>query len=257
MEEGAIDNVCRSYQTCELTNIQALSFAPQYKMKYKYITLIPARGGSKRFPKKNVQILNEAPLICHSIEYSLRNPSVTKTYVSTDSEEIKKISSDSGAIIIDRPLELADDYATSASVMKHAVEHLMQNGVDFDYVILLQVTNPLRPADLLDQAIDIIETGMYDSLFTVSRSEKKLGKIINGRFTPWNYTFGMRSQDMEHLYYENGLLYITSKELLLQEIIEGENAYPLVVDHPYGEVDIDTKEDFEYAKFMLNQYGYE
>lgn len=224
-------------------------------MKYKYITLIPARGGSKRFPKKNVRKLNKIPLICYSIEYSKTNPKVIGTYVSTDSEEIKRISVDSGAIVIDRPNELAGDYATSASVMKHAVEHLMKEGVEFDFVILLQVTNPLRPCNLLDEAIEIIETGNYDSLFTVSRSEKKLGKIIDGRFTPWNYTFGMRSQDMEPLYYENGLLYITSKELLLQEIIEGEEAYPLIVDHPFGEVDIDTKEDFEYAKFILNQYG--
>lgn len=224
-------------------------------MKYKYITIIPARGGSKRFPKKNIQVLNGIPLICHSIEYSLNNPRVIETYVSTDSAEIKKISTDSGAIVVDRPVELADDYTTSASVMKHSVEYLIRKGVDFDYVILLQVTNPLRPKELLDQAIDIIETGHYDSLFTVSRSEKKLGKIIDGRFIPWNYTFGMRSQDMEPLYYENGLLYITSKELLLQGIIEGKDAYPLVIDHPFGEVDIDTKKDFEYAKFIINQYN--
>lgn len=224
-------------------------------MRYKYLTIIPARGGSKRFPKKNIQLMNGSPLICHSIEYSKKNQNVNGTYVSTDSEEIKNISIDAGAIVIDRPNELSGDYATSASVMKHAVAYLINSDVEFDFVILLQVTNPLRPANLLDEAIQIIESGKYDSLFTVSRSEKKLGKIIEGKYTPWNYKFGMRSQDMEPLYYENGLLYITSKELLLQEIIEGEKAYPLVVDHPFGEVDIDTKEDFEYAKFILNQYG--
>ena len=138
--------------------------------------------------------------------------------------------------------------------MKHAVQYLMDKGFEFDYVVLLQATNPLRPKNLLNEAIEIIEKGGYSSLFTVSRSEKKLGKIIDGKFVPWNYTFGMRSQDMEPLFYENGLLYITSKELLLQEIIEGKDAYPMVVDHPYGEVDIDTVEDFLYAEFILNQY---
>lgn len=226
-------------------------------MKYKYITLIPARGGSKRFPGKNTYVLNGSPLICHSIEYSLKNPKVQGTYVSTDAEDIKSISRVAGAEIIDRPDELAGDYATSASVMKHAVEYLTAKGVEFDYVILLQATNPLRPKGLLDEAIDIIEETGATSLFTVTRSEKKLGKIIDGNYVPWNYTFGMRSQDMDPLYYENGLLYITSKELLLQEIIEGQDAYPLVVDHPFGEVDIDTREDFEYAKFILNQYGNE
>lgn len=223
----------------------------------KYITIIPARGGSKRFPGKNTHILNGSPLICHSIEYSLRNSKVSGTYVSTDAQDIKEISRVAGAEVIDRPDELAGDYATSASVMKHAVEYLAEKGVEFDYVILLQATNPLRPKGLLDEAIDIIEKTGATSLFTVSRSEKKLGKIIDGKYVPWNYTFGMRSQDMEPLYYENGLLYITSKELLLQEIIEGQDAYPLVVNHPFGEVDIDTREDFEYAKFILRQYGQE
>ena len=220
----------------------------------KYITIIPARGGSKRFPGKNTHVLNGMPLICHSIEYSLKNPSIQGTYVSTDAEDIKSISRVAGAEIIDRPAEFAGDHATTASAMKHAVQHLMDKGVEFDYVVLLQATNPLRPKTLLDEAIKIIEKGENDSLFTVNRSEKKLGKIIDGKFVPWNYKFGMRSQDLEPLYYENGLLYITKKELLLDEIIEGPTAYPLVVNHPFGEVDIDTVEDFHYAEYMLNQY---
>lgn len=220
----------------------------------KFITIIPARGGSKRFPGKNIYVLKNRPLISHSIEYSLRNPNIVETYVSTDDKDIKEVSKISGAKMIDRPAEFAGDYATTASAMKHAVQYLMDKGVEFDYVVLLQATNPLRPKGLLNEAIDIIEKGENDSLFTVNRSEKKLGKIIGGKYVPWNYKFGQRSQDLDPLYYENGLLYITKKELLLQEIIEGPTAYPLVVDHPFGEVDIDTIEDFYYAEFMLNQY---
>ena len=223
-------------------------------MNYGYITIIPARGGSKRFPGKNIHELNGIPLISHSIEYSLKNKKIQGTYVSTDDDTIKQISKITGAELIDRPAEYAGDHATTASAMKHAVQYLMDKGVEFDYVVLLQATNPLRPKNLLNDAIEIIEKGGYSSLFTVSRNEKKLGKIIDGKFVPWNYTFGMRSQDMEPLFYENGLLYITSKELLLQEIIEGKDAYPMVVDHPYGEIDIDTEEDFHYAEFMLNHY---
>ncbi len=223
-------------------------------MNYKYISIIPARGGSKRFPGKNTHLLCGSPLICHSIDYSLRTPSIMETFVSSDAEDIKKISKEAGAEIIDRPAEFAGDHATTASAMKHAVQYLMDKRVDFDYVVLLQATNPLRPKNLLKEAIDIIEKGCYSSLFTVSRSEKKLGKIIDGKFVPWNYSFGMRSQDMDPLYYENGLLYITSKELLLQEIIEGKDAFPMVVEHPYGEVDIDTVEDFHYAEYILSQY---
>ena len=223
-------------------------------MKFKYVTVIPARGGSKRFPGKNIHELNGIPLISHSIDYSLKNKKIQGTYVSTDDDTIKQICKTASAEIIDRPAEYAGDHATTASAMKHAVQFLMNEGVEFDYVVLLQATNPLRPKNLLDDAIEIIENVGCNSLFTVSRSEKKLGKIIDGKFVPWNYSFGMRSQDMEPLFYENGLLYITSKELLLQEIIEGKDAYPMVVDHPYGEVDIDTVEDFHYAEYILNKY---
>lgn len=220
----------------------------------KYISIIPARGGSKRFPGKNMHVLNGLPLICHSIEYSIKNSLIQGTYVSTDAEDIKNISRVFGAEVIDRPAEFAGDHATTASAMKHAVQYLIDKGVEFDYVVLLQATNPLRSKHLLDDAIKIIEKGENDSLFTVNKSEKKLGKIIDGKFVPWNYKFGMRSQDMEPLYYENGLLYITKKELLLDEIIEGPKAFPMIVDHPFGEVDIDTVEDFHYAEYILNQY---
>lgn len=220
----------------------------------KYVTIIPARGGSKRFPGKNIHHLKGKPLICHSIGYSVSNPLISGTYVSTDDETIKAVSLAAGALVIDRPEDLADDYASTAAAMKHAVQCLIGKGVEFDYVVLLQATNPLRPKELLNEAIGILEKGQNDSLFTVNRSTRKLGKIKDGKFLPWNYHFGQRSQDLEPLYYENGLLYITHKDLLLQEVIEGPTAYPLVVDHPFGEVDIDTPQDFEYAEFMINRY---
>lgn len=223
----------------------------------RYVTVIPARGGSKRLPGKNTHALCGKPLICHSIDYSLRHPQIVGTYVSSDAEDIKQISKARGAEIIDRPKELADDYATTAAAMKHAVQWLMDKKVEFDCVVLLQATNPLRPKGLLEEAIQIMEEGKNDSLFTVNRSEKKLGKIVDGKFVPWNYKFGQRSQDLEPLYYENGLLYITKKEMLLQEVIEGHTAYPMVVDHPFGEVDIDTLEDFHFAEYMLKEYGNE
>ena len=222
-------------------------------MKFKYVTIITARGGSKRFPGKNIYPLQGKPLIGYSIEYSINNPNITQTFVTTDSEEIKAVSEEFGATVIDRPEELSGDYTTSAAVLKHAVEYLIDKSIEFDYVVLLQPTNPLRPNTLLDQALEIIEKGENDSLFTVSLSEKKLGKIIDNTFVPWNYHFGQRSQDLEHLYYENGLLYISSKEILLDETVIGATAYPLIVHHPFGNIDIDTYDDFLYAQYVLNQ----
>lgn len=221
----------------------------------KYITIIPARGGSKRFPGKNIHLFLDKPLIAHSIICSQCCVNVCHTFVSTDDEQIKQVSLQYGAEIIERPAELGSDFATSADVMKNAVEQLIAKGVEFDYVLLLQATNPLRPINLLNDAINIIEETKSDSLMTVNRSELKLGKIVDNHFKPWNYHYGQRSQDLEPLYYENGLLYISSKELLLQGKIVSENMYPMVVDHIFGEVDIDTREDMAYAEFVANHYN--
>lgn len=221
----------------------------------KYITLIPARGGSKRFPGKNIYPFMGMPLIAHSIDSSKACSLISQTYVSTDDEQIKQVSLQYGAEVIDRPVELGSDFATSADVMKNAVEQLIAQRVDFDYVLLLQATNPLRPKNLLKDAITIIEDTKADSLMTVNRSELKLGKIINNHFQPWNYHYGQRSQDLDPLYYENGLLYISSKELLLEGKITSENMYPMVVNHIFGEVDIDTREDMEYAEFIAKCYA--
>lgn len=217
----------------------------------KYITVIPARGGSKRFPGKNIHLFAGHPLIAHSIEYSLSNEHISATYVSTDSPDIKMVSQNYGAVVLDRPGELAGDHVTTVDVLTHVAKTLLSQGVDFDFMVLLQATNPLRPLNLLDEAIGIIEKGENDSLMTVNRDPRKLGKIINGKFVPWNYKFGMRSQDMEPLYYENGLLYITSKEQILKGRIMGDSMYPLVMDHIFGEVDIDNPEDMAYAEYVL------
>lgn len=217
----------------------------------KYVTVIPARGGSKRFLNKNIAPLVGLPLIAYSIEYSLSNPEISETYVSTDSQEIMEVSIGYGAKVLKRPDELSGDFVTTAAVLKYIGNILVASGKDFDFMVLLQATNPLRPKELLSESIRILEKGGYDSLMTVSKSSRKLGKIVDNKFIPWNYKFGMRSQDMEPLYYENGLLYITSKEQILKGNIIGEKMYSMVVDHIFGEVDVDTKEDMLYAEYVL------
>ena len=221
---------------------------------YKFVTIIPARGGSKRFPGKNICQFAGIPLIAHSIEFSKKSPLVSSTFVTTDSLEIKNVALKYGAKIINRPDELGGDFITSAEVMKDAVKQLIGQGVDFDYVVLLQPTNPLRPDGILERAVEIIKENGCKSLFAVSRSDRKLGKIINNSFVPWNYHFGQRSQDMEPLFYENGLLYITHRDLILDGKIMDEESFPMEVAHIFGEVDIDTKEDLEYGEYIYGHY---
>lgn len=215
----------------------------------KYVALIPARGGSKRLPRKNILPLANKPLIAHSIEYAKAEG--IPVYVSTDDAEIKEISLKYGAEVIDRPVELASDMATTGSVMKHSAEYLIKNGVEFDYIILLQATNPLRPKGLIQEAIDVVEKETPDSLMGVNPILRKQGRIIDNHFVPVNYHFGQRSQDMEVWYYENGLLYFTSKDKCLEGVVMTPNARPLIVDHIYGEIDIDSIDDFRKAEFFM------
>ena len=215
----------------------------------KNIAIIPARGGSKRIPEKNIKLFAGLPLLAHSILYAQQNETlIDEIYVSTDIIEIKKIAIQYGAKVIDRPEHLSGDLEPTITALKHVLESI--DCSDVESVVLLQPTNPLRPQDLLKQAFEIYNNSNCDSLFTVSRNYQKFGKITANKYHPFNYTIGQRSQDLEPLFFENGLLYITKADLILNGIIISENAFPFEVDHIFAKVDIDTLEDLDYANFI-------
>ncbi len=217
----------------------------------KTIAIIPARGGSKRLPNKNILSLGGIPLIAHSILYAQKNSAIIdEIYVSTNDAAIKKLAIVYGAKVIERPESLSGDLEPTASALKHVLESI-EGAVN--NVVLLQATNPLRPQNLLNEAFEVYQKGNYDSLFTVSRNHHKLGKIEENKFQPFNYTIGQRSQDLDPLYFENGLLYITKATLILQEIIISNNAYPFEVNSIFANVDIDTQNDLEYAEYLLSK----
>jgi len=219
----------------------------------KNIVIIPARGGSKRLPNKNILSLGGLPMIAHSILYAQKNSAIIdEIYVSTDDATIKRIALDYGAKVIDRPEYLSGDLEPTVSVLKHVLESIEG---EVENVVLLQATNPLRPLNLLNEAFDVYQKGKYDSLFTVSRNHQKLGVIQDYQFIPYNYTIGQRSQDLEPLYFENGLLYITKASLILQDIIISESAFPFEVNSIFANVDIDTQDDLEYAEYLLDKGG--
>jgi len=220
-------------------------------IQLKNIAIIPARGNSKRLPHKNIKQLAGIPLLVHSIKYAKKHHFIDKVYVSTENSEIKKIAGYFGATVIDRPEYLSGDLEPTVTAMKHVLETINET---VENVILLQPTNPLRPEKLLHDAYHLYESNAEESLFTVSRNYHKLGQIKDNVFKPFNYTKGQRSQDLEPLFFENGLLYITKAELINREIIISDNAYPLEINHIYAQVDIDTQNDFNYANYILEHY---
>lgn len=220
----------------------------------KYVVVITARGGSKRLPRKNILNFMGVPLLAHSIQYAQSEIPEVPIFVSTDSEEIANISHFYGAQVIERPEILANDNAKSSDVIKHAANYLKKEGVPCDCIILLQPTNPLRPRGFLIDAMREFERVRPRSLVSYSPSHLKLLKKIGMEMIPVNYEFGQRSQDMELLYYENGLLYLISLESALLGEIQTPTSYPYIIDHPYAEVDIDTLQDFKLAEMYYKMY---
>jgi len=216
----------------------------------KTVAIIPARGGSKRLPNKNLKLLGNLPLIAHSINYAKANAGIIDDiYVTTDSDTIKNIALEYGANVIDRPKELSGDLEPTITALKHAISILE----DVETVVLLQPTNPLRPKSLMIEAFTIFKDNNFDSLFTVSRDYKKLGKIIDNKYKPFNYKIGQRSQDLQPLYFENGLLYITKSSIIKAGKIISKNSFPLEINHLYAHVDIDTSEHLKYAEYLLSK----
>lgn len=216
------------------------------------IAIIPARGGSKRVPNKNILLFGGIPLLAHSIKYAQANSTIIDdVYVSTDDEKIKEIALQFGAKVIDRPAAISGDLEPTITSLQHVLKSVNQ---PIENVFLLQPTNPLRPQNLLKECFNTFQNSNSDSLFTVTKNHQKLGKIRNDKFIPFNYKIGQRSQDLEPLYFENGLLYITKAKSILEDKIISESAFPFIVNHVFANVDIDTQEDFEYATYLLNHF---
>ncbi|MBP4137830.1 acylneuraminate cytidylyltransferase family protein [Flavobacterium geliluteum] len=217
----------------------------------KTIAIIPARGGSKRLPQKNIKLLGGLPLLAHSILFAQANSEIIdEIYVSTDDAAIKKIALEMGVKVMDRPKALSGDLEPTVTALKNVLEQID----DVENVVLLQPTNPLRSENLLREAFDYYLGKKCDSLFTVSQNHQKFGKIEDKKFVPFNYKIGQRSQDLLPLFYENGLLYISKAKLILEDKIISENAFPFVIDHIFAKIDIDTQEDFEYAEYVFNKH---
>lgn len=181
------------------------------------IAIIPARGGSKRIPRKNLLPFAGKPLVVHSIEDALGARRVHRTIVSTDDAKIAAVSREAGAEVIDRPAELAGDTATSESALVHVLDVIRQRGErEPDLVVFLQCTSPERePADI-DAAIALLEDTGADSLLSATRSRRYLWHMKDGSAVPFNYDYRKRwrEQDFPEQFMENGSIYVFRPSVL-------------------------------------------
>jgi N-acylneuraminate cytidylyltransferase len=182
----------------------------------KCIAVIPARGGSKGIPKKNVQPLAGKPLVAHSISNALKTPSINRVFVSTDDSEIAAVAQEYGAEVIWRPAEISNDTATSESALLHALDHLEQTESYVpDVMVFLQCTSPLTLADDIEGTIQALLTDQADSALSVSPFHYFLwGYDKEGEVMAINHNkyFRPRRQDRDPQYVETGAVYVMRVE---------------------------------------------
>ena len=221
------------------------------------LAVIPARGGSKRLPNKNILDLAEKPLIAWSIEAGLHSKYIDRVVVSSDSDDILDIAKNIGTDIIKRPNELASDTATSFDAIKHAINNTIET---FDYVILLQPTSPLRNNCHIDEAFELlIKTNATAIISVVEMDHSPLWSNTLPKDSSMvsflkNEVLNKRSQDLVKYYRLNGAIYICKSEKLLKEksFFLKENIYAYKMDRE-SSIDIDDGFDFSIAEFLISR----
>jgi len=230
-------------------------------IKPRLIAIIPARGGSKRLPRKNVRLLGGKPLISWSIASAIDAGLFEEVLVSTDDPEIAAVARDAGALVPWlRPQELATDTATTSDVLRHALTWYESNHGNIDAVTLLQPTSPFRRNASIHGAVQLFLSqpkGNRQTVVSVSSASihpEWCFHLIDGRLTPvmgWE-CLGMRSQDLQAAVQVNGSIYIASSEIIrasLPLVVPGTISY--VSDAPDEAVDIDTETDWRLAEAYL------
>lgn len=225
-------------------------------MTKNVLAIIPARGGSKGLPGKNIIDLAGKPLIAWTIEASLGSKYIAKTIVSSDSVKILEVSKKYGSEILKRPDELATDISSSEIVVKHAIESLEEK---FDYIVLLQPTSPLRDTINIDNAFEKLFSTDATALISVSEYDNKILKAF--KENEFGYIEGisnnkypfMRRQDLPKTYMSNGAIYIIKvDEFLRNNSFYADNTVSFVMDE-IKSLDIDTKEDLAKVEKYINE----
>ncbi len=223
------------------------------------VAIIPARGGSKGLPGKNIRPLAGKPLIAYSIEAAKMSPLVDRVIVSTDNEEIKKVSVEYGAEVpFLRPPDLAQDDTPTEPVLKHAVEWLEENeGYKVDIVVFLQLTDVFRKKYMIDTVVSkLLENENLDSVFMAYKTHKNFWRKIDEKYSKLapDIAYGPR-QEREHLYREDtGLACATRVKFIKEGRRIGDRVEIIPYDSAVNWIDIHNEFDLWLAEKIILEW---
>jgi len=220
----------------------------------KCICIIPARGGSKRIPIKNIKDFHGKPLIAYSIKTAIETNLFKKVIVSTDSDETAQIAKKYGAEILFRPKELADDKTHVGEVVDHVINTLKTNNEYYDYICTTYATAPFLQKEYMIKGYEVLKNSNACGSFGVTTFEYPIWRsfritVDNRCKMFWKENFYKRSQDLESAYHDAGQFGWKKIGCQSDDIPIGRDSIPIVIPK-YLVQDIDTLEDFKRAEIM-------
>jgi CMP-N,N'-diacetyllegionaminic acid synthase len=228
------------------------------KLNKKVVVIIPARSGSKGIKNKNIISVCDKPLIYWSIQHALNSKYISSVWVSSDGEEILDLARKYGANTIKRPQLISGNSASSESAWIHAYEEIKKQGEEFDLILGMQATSPIRESKDLDAAIEKFVDCGYDSLFSAcSIKDFFIWKRVDKKYTPVNYDANNRKhrQDIEKSFLENGSFYLFKSDMFLKKKnrLFGKIGVYEMEDHKMFQ--IDEPSDVKLCESIMKGYG--
>ena len=221
-----------------------------------FLAIVPARGGSKGLPGKNIKELCGKPMIAYTIEQALRSKYISDVIISTDSADIEKIAVEYGAKShFLRPGYLASDNAKAIDNYIYTIDKLNKYfGYNIESFVSLQPTSPLRITEDIDGAIEIFMNKNADSVISYTEEYHPIEwhKYItkDGRFENIFEEKLLNRQEIRKSYFPNGAVFVFDYKLIKQNKYYGDNSYAYIMPRERS-IDIDTIEDFKYAEFIM------
>ncbi len=223
------------------------------------VAIIPARGGSKGIPRKNLVEVCGKPLIAWSILQALNASHIDSVWVTSDDDEILAVAESFGARPIRRPSEISGDQASSESAWLHALDTIEAKGVAVDLVVAMQATSPVRESSDLDGGLQTLHEQCYDSLLSVTEVEDfftwRIGADGGVESVNYDYRNRKRRQQIEKRYLENGSFYVFRPQQLRRDNNRLGGRIGLFVMGRHKMFQIDNPEDIELCAAVMRGFG--